>query len=561
MRAKQYKAEREILNDFKTYAASCLAIQPASGGRLAWFRLNEIQTLMEEIIKDIKRRDMLVRLIILKARREGISTWVMGRFYWKTATNFDRYAVLITHEPEATDFLFNMVKRFQRYVPSKFKPSELYNNKKNLELNNADGSGLDSAIRVGAAGKGDFGSGQLIHYLHLSEMAKWPSSKSSELLTSVLQCVPEEQDTEIIFESTAKGIGGVFYDRFFSARYSYELFQNENGAPDFRLSINEEASPDNVYSRIFIPWYVFSAYQISPKDAVLLTEDEALIKNLYGLRDSQILWRRWAIENRCGGSLDVFKQEYPSNAKEAFLSANRSVFDGQIIVALRENAPKPIAQYEISLSDGSWRAQNNGSLKVWENPIPGTRYIISADVAEGLHSGDYSCADVIVHLTGKQAAQWHGRISPDEFAKLLIELGKRYNNAWLAPERNNHGLMTVTRISDSKYPYLYAEMVLEPPSHSRKRYGWVTTSANKTLIIDNLIAEIRQQSHGIKCAATFDEMLTFIQTDDGKIGAQYGMNDDRVMSIAIAKFVRLKLPLPSSSVRDDGHSVHKSAWT
>jgi hypothetical protein len=28
---------------------------------------------------------------------------------------------------------------------------------------------------VGTAGKEDFGSGQLVHYLHLSELAKWPS--------------------------------------------------------------------------------------------------------------------------------------------------------------------------------------------------------------------------------------------------------------------------------------------------------------------------------------------------------------------------------------------------
>ncbi len=88
-----------------------------------------------------------------------------------------------------------------------------------LEFNTKAGDGLDSAIRVGTAGKSDFGSAQLIHYLHLSEVSKWPTENQSTLLISLLQCVPKEKDTAVVYESTAKGIGGEFYNGFWACKY------------------------------------------------------------------------------------------------------------------------------------------------------------------------------------------------------------------------------------------------------------------------------------------------------------------------------------------------------
>ena len=37
--------------------------------------------------------------------------------------------------------------------------------------------------------------------------------------------------------------------------------------------------------------------------------------------------RRWAIENNCGGDVELFRQEYPACPEEAFLSTGSCIFD------------------------------------------------------------------------------------------------------------------------------------------------------------------------------------------------------------------------------------------
>lgn len=906
------KSEEELLDilahlrlteDFPYFSEKILKVQTMKGTIIP-FALNKPQVLLHRIIEELIRPHRLIRLVILKARRFGFSTYFSGRFYQRTSRVKNRYAVQVTHEPEATDTLFKMIKRFYNFSPKDERPETLYNNTRLLEFNTKEGTGLNSAFRVATAGKEDFGSGQTIHYAHLSETAKWDEGNIESLLTSILQCVPDEPDTTVVFESTAKGIGGEYYDRFWGARYRIWIKKlDENGQPYISVEINENAPPDNIYTSIFFPWFVFPDYSMPVPEGFELTSDELEIKAKYGLSDEQMAWRRWIIANKCNGKEDTFNQEYPAclvgstrigtewgliklkdlrgcsgfrvehgllsgwypkgvkqtyrvttrlgyelvgtedhkvsvssgefvevkdleglvvnlqppmfsshyvviqldtlpcvsssirvdedfgrftgyfmgdgslhndvlsivctgedrdvvddvvrlfrkffgepqvretgkkkgcievrisraelrkvflqlgmirsndgiqrivcvpefifqsplsvvreflrglfeadgfagkkhprislfskhmdflkdvqllllgfgitcrrssrpaksgygfqytsntldlrlnesvafgraigfvserkmarivdTAREkkqknrsnvfdmvlmdkvasvvpdelqevfdisvrgnpwfgangilvhncpehAFLGSGRPVFDNAKLLALKETLPQPIARYECLISSYQWLANEHGRLTVWEEPKATGSYIISADVSEGIKEGDFSCADVIDHRTGKQVAQWHGRIDPDAFALVLIALGRRYNYAWIAPERNNHGLMVVTVLVNENYPQVYAEMVPEPPGKPRKRFGWVTSSSTRPLIIDNLVKEVREGSHGIQCAMTIEEMMSFKVQDNGRMEADPNRNDDRVMSYAIGKYLRQILPLPSA---------------
>lgn len=539
-------AHLRLTEDFPYFSEKILKVQTMKGTIIP-FALNNPQVLLHRIIEELIRPHRLIRLVILKARRFGFSTYFSGRFYQRTSRVKNRYAVQVTHEPEATDTLFKMIKRFYNFSPKDERPETLYNNTRLLEFNTKDGTGLNSAFRVATAGKEDFGSGQTIHYAHLSETAKWDEGNIESLLTSILQCVPDEPDTTVVFESTAKGIGGEYYDRFWGARYRIWIKKlDENGQPYISVEINENAPPDNIYTSIFFPWFVFPDYSMPVPEGFELTSDELEIKAKYGLSDEQMAWRRWIIANKCNGKEDTFNQEYPACPEHAFLGSGRPVFDNAKLLALKETLPQPIARYECLISSYQWLANEHGRLTVWEEPKATGSYIISADVSEGIKEGDFSCADVIDHRTGKQVAQWHGRIDPDAFALVLIALGRRYNYAWIAPERNNHGLMVVTVLVNENYPQVYAEMVPEPPGKPRKRFGWVTSSSTRPLIIDNLVKEVREGSHGIQCAMTIEEMMSFKVQDNGRMEADPNRNDDRVMSYAIGKYLRQILPLPSA---------------
>jgi hypothetical protein len=380
-----------------------------------------------------------------------------------------------------------------------------------------------------------------------SEVSKWDPSTIESLLTSILQTVPDEPDTAVVFESTAKGIGGEYYDRFWDARYRIWIKKlDENGNPVIEEEVNTNTPEDNIYTSIFFPWFVFPDYRMPVPPDFVLTQEEAKIKIQYGLDLEQMFWRRWTIANKCNGSVDTFNQEYPACPEHAFLGSGRPVFDNAKLLGLKEEAPAVKARYECLISSYQWISKDDGRLWVWEEPKTGGAYIISADVSEGLKEGDYSVADVIDHRTGMQVAQWHGKIDPDAFALTLIGLGRRYNMAWIAPERNNHGLMVVTVLVNENYPRVYSEMVPEPPGKPRKRYGWVTNNATRPLIIDNLIKEVREDTHGIRCAKTLEEMMSFKIQDNGRMEADVNRHDDRVISYAIGKHLRQILPLPSA---------------
>jgi hypothetical protein len=70
-----WEFRKELLNSFPRYAESCLKIQTVDGD-LAPFEFNEVQNLLELIFQDMRDKGRLVRAIILKARREGASTYI-----------------------------------------------------------------------------------------------------------------------------------------------------------------------------------------------------------------------------------------------------------------------------------------------------------------------------------------------------------------------------------------------------------------------------------------------------------------------------------------------------
>lgn len=577
----------ELLYRYRTdfeFAAPKLLKVLAMEGKIVPFEMNGPQRIMHRIVGQIEKQ-RFVRIVLLKARRMGFSTYFSARYYHKTSWNFNRLASQVTHEPDATETLFGMVKRFFDFTPAWLRPTTRYNNSRLLDFNTKDGKGLGSGFRVATAAKEDFGSGQLIHYFHGSELSKWPEENIKDLLTAILQCVPDEPDTEVVYESTAKGIGGEFYDRYWNSRFRVSVKKMHPPDKDFMYDaasivecaevveeINEDANQSNIYTAIFLPWFCFERYQTKPYPTFEedLTAQEQELQQTYGLTLPQLYWRRLTIANKCNGSVETFNQEYPDCPENAFLAAGRPVFDNPKIMKLKQAATKPLSRYELLQSVNQWITREDGRLSVWSEPVLGESYIVSADVAEGLEHGDFSVADVLSHRTGQQVAQWHGHIDPDQFAYVLSALGRRYNTALLVPERNNHGLTVIKWLHEIiQYPNLYVEMVPDPPGKPRKRYGWQTSSATRPMIIDVLIKEVRDDCHNIVCSGTFDEMLAFKIQPNGKMEADRGRHDDRVIALGIGKYVRTVLPLPEPPVPEHVKQHQRStrrrpsakAWT
>lgn len=236
----------------------------------------------------------------------------------------------------------------------------------------------------------------------------------------------------------------------------------------------------------------------------------------------------------------IYEQEYLCSF--TVIIAGLAVFDRKRLSAARAECYSPL--YRAEIINGKIVERSNGRLSVWYPPNNGGRFVMGADVAEGVLRGDYSSADVL-DARGNQVAHWHGHIDPDKYGEVLCALGKWYGNALIGVERNNHGLTTLVKMRDLGYPNIYAQQDYEHRADDKetKKLGWQTTAKSKPMLIDALAAELRDGALGVAHTETIAEMETYIITEKNTYEAKPGFFDDRVISRAIAGMMLPLLPV------------------
>lgn len=299
-------------DDFAYYAKHCLIIRPKDG-KTQHFELNKAQKYIHACVETQRKEHGKVRVIILKGRQQGCSTYIEGRFYWRVTHSKGVRAFILTHEDDATNNLFEIANRYHENCPSYAKPHTGAANAKELSFDI-----LDSGYKLGTAGNKSTGRSSTIQFLHASEAAFY--KHASEHAKGILQTVPNMPNTEIFVESTANGVGNWFH----------QLWQKaEVGESEF--------------IPIFVPWYWQDEYILTPKDDFKPTDDELLLKEIYNITDSQLMWRRVKIDEMSVNGIDgtkFFKQEYPFNATEAFQTSGEESFIQPELVMIGRNENK-----------------------------------------------------------------------------------------------------------------------------------------------------------------------------------------------------------------------------
>lgn len=507
----------QLRSEFIGFSAATLKIKDKDTGRLVPFSMNVAQIYAHKRIEEQRRETGRVRAILSKGRQQGMSTYTEGRYYWRVTGSQGKNAYILTHEQPATDNLFGMVERFHDSFPEEFRPTLGASNSKELQFKS-----LNSGYKVGTAGNKSGGRSSTIHFFHGSEVAFWPNAH--EHLSGVLQAVPDANGTEVILESTSNGVGGVYYEK-----------------------VMEAIAGDGDYELIFVPWYWQPEYRkffyrkggerFSHED-IVLDEEEVFLASEYGLDNAQILWRRNKIHELA--SEDMFKQEYPFTVMESFLASGRGVFAGKWLQSAMDECFSPKMMATIDTKTVIERS--DGELKVWNGPVRGKKYFIGADPAEGLIHGDFSTAQVIDE-NGLQVAEYRAHVEPDLFAVYLRTLGLWYNKAMLIVERNNHGMLVNHNLhSVLGYPRIYQEEAEDHMADGKivRKYGWMTSSRTKPMIVDHLVALVRDGKSGIASKELIEEMQTYVVDDRGRTNAQFGRHDDLLMAYAIVQYVRSK---------------------
>lgn len=246
-----------------------------------------------------------VRALIVKGRQQGASTYMGARFYHRASRRKYKKVYILTHESDATKTLFKMIEDMHESVESILRPELDESNEKRLIFKK-----LKSEYQVGTAGNKAGGRSSSIDFFHGSEVAFWKNTDS--IKSGVMEAIRGTIGSESVLESTANGLGGMFYEM----------------CMDALKGLGE-------YIVIFVPWFWQEEYREREKPrGYSLTEEDREYQKTHELEDEQMYWRFNKIINLKSRSL--FKQEYPATIIEAFQSTG----EGLITPASISNARK-----------------------------------------------------------------------------------------------------------------------------------------------------------------------------------------------------------------------------
>ena len=162
-------------------------------------------------------------------------------------------------------------------------------------------------------------------------------------------------------------------------------------------------------------------------------------------------------------------------------------------------------------------------LTIWEAPLPGRRYVVGADPAEGNPNSDESAATILDAESWAQVAELTGKIEPSTFAAWLDELGRCYNGADVMAERNNHGHLLIRELQR-----LGNLRVLDGYDG---RPGWLSTVKGKPLLYGLLADAVRDAACTIRGSETAAQLASI---EASTLRAPQGLHDDRADAFALA---------------------------
>jgi hypothetical protein len=452
-------------------------------------KLNRAQLLVEAAETRMLAEQRRARLITLKGRQGGITTWAQAKNLHVVLEEYGAGALTIAHDRDGTDKIFEKVTS---YAVRRFDQSKLpvLGEKHVREITVPE---LASSFYTGTAGSARTGLGLTMRRLHGSEFAMWDKPKAS--LRAVAPALNRD-GTTIILETTASGFDTEAHHFYRAAR-----------------------DGKNRYRALFIPWWLCDpeTYQralAAPDELGTLEPDEQELRARHGLKLEELKWRREMISEL--GGKDEFLQQYPEDDESCWLAAGGMWFSAEKLKLLQLKSPKPIRTEEVQCGD--FTAQ----VEIFAEAA-GEEVIIGSDTSEGVGQDSST-------FTARTRGTWrllrkfkHNRIEPVPFAILLNNQGRALGNAFLVVEKNLHGITVLRELRDvHHYPIacIYHRPVLDRADNDQGlNIGWATTGESKPAMLDagrELLGAALKGVAGVPAEGTIRDAFAVRRGEDGK---------------------------------------------
>ncbi|MCK5641674.1 MAG: hypothetical protein KAJ19_12810 [Gammaproteobacteria bacterium] len=249
-------------------------------------KLNRAQLMLFAKMLEQAIADLPIRGVVLKARKEGISTFIESLLFFLSATYENQVASMLAHQADSTDEIFHIAKLIAAQYPL---------GKGRVIARAIHFDSVNSRYSCHTAGGEGIGAGGTPSMLHLSEVALWKLNKE-ETEYAAINAVPYVPESIIVYESTARG-RELFWKRYERA-----------------------ARGESEYFGLFIPWFVNPDFRMDVAETLDREPEELALHRLANreyaieLSDAQLAWRRFKVVELTPA---IFRQEFPATAEEA----------------------------------------------------------------------------------------------------------------------------------------------------------------------------------------------------------------------------------------------------
>jgi hypothetical protein len=504
------------------------------------FKYNWEQQQVAKKITEIEEAHRPVRLYILKSRQVGMSTFVAARLFTKVWALDNAEGIVMAHLEIRARELISRCKGFYSSLKPSLKLKLSQDSKAALQF--ADTRGI---LNIITAKNFEASVGGTKQYLQMSEFSRY--GKAVKILIALEQPIAYKEGTEIYLETTGHGHGSQAHEFWMACKTGREN-----------------------YDTIFLAWQDNPActYQfLNDKDrdmkCGMAYEYEPRLRErqkLFNLSAGNIYYAYLVLKNQCHGDYEEFLENYPCDDEEAWRATGQSYFGAENLNAIKTadyqyqyfvfptaNIDDTFARWdELQIVEKLDENGNRPFIKLWSTPKPMGNYVVSGDSAEGVEDGNYSSSFVIDMDTFEMMAEFHGRVRPDEHARIIASLCDIYNGAVAANEYNTPGNVTLAELKRIYFGNIYRWRYID--DHKFKlsnKLGWQTNTQSRPLmlqlakrIVDDVARDKVLTRGVIKSRFLVDEMKTFVVDElDGTPAADIGCSDDRVMAWAIALIV------------------------
>lgn len=512
---------------------------------------NILQLRMSEVVETMKDLGIRVRVIAVKPRRAGCSTFANHVIYHEGMKR-PIEAITISDIAKHSEELIEKTKAYEKGDTFPWGNHRVQNAQKSMAWENGTKWTVDTAENSDAGVGGTRQGG------HFSEVSKWPQTNvknDKKTMASVLPSL-SGMDTIVIAESTPEGARGWLHKTWHEeAIWLHELME----------MIEQGIRPEKVWIKVFAAWFEFadncketpcSEREIEILKRSLTPHEKDEIEK-YNLSWEQIAWRRETIASDCGGDPKFFSFYYPSDDVTCWLASGSPRFDLGVITEMESHAKSVVPEYGyLNKQDTgtiTWHPTHDGSgeIWIWEQPLYGLRYLVTLDPAEDISQTigeDPDAHSLSVWRAGYfdelgdvwKPARKVARVKPpfradgDIVAGHASRLSHYYGNCIIVMEVNIG--KDILRLLKEAGHHLYKR---RPESHrtgeTTEQYGFrLNSKEDRNLIIQGFATAIREREIDVSCSHSLNEYKMFVVKPNGRAEAAAGAHDDDVAADAMA---------------------------